>query len=95
MDYRFNQFEKGAGIVPVGYEDIKDVVYSPGEQERIWYNRKRVITGNPGQMKTRLTQLADDYNVDEIIAVTITEDFEDRLMSYKLLAGAFELKGES
>jgi luciferase family oxidoreductase group 1 len=91
MDYRFNQFEKGAGIKPVGYEDIKDVIYSPGEQERIWYNRKRVITGNPEQMEVKLTQLANDYAVDEIIAVTITEDFEDRLTSYKLLAGIFGL----
>jgi luciferase family oxidoreductase group 1 len=92
MDYRFNQFEKGAGITPIGYEDIKDVVYSPGEQERIMHNRKRVITGNPAQMKVKLTQLAADYDVDEIIAVTITEDFEDRLTSYKLLAGIFGVR---
>lgn len=89
MDYRFNQFEKGAGIVPVGYDDIKNVVYSPGELERIRYNRKRVITGNPDQMKEKISRLAADYDVDEIIPVTITEDFEDRLMSYKLLAGIF------
>jgi luciferase family oxidoreductase group 1 len=89
MDYRFNQFEKGAGIVPVGYEDIKDVVYSPGELDRIQYNRKRVITGNPDQMKEKITRLAVDYDVDEIIPVTITEDFEDRLTSYKLLAEIF------
>jgi luciferase family oxidoreductase group 1 len=89
MDHRFNQFEKGAGITPIAYDDIKDVVYSPAEQERILYNRKRVITGNPAQMKTKLTQLANDYKVDEIICVTITEDFEDRLVSYKLLAEIF------
>jgi luciferase family oxidoreductase group 1 len=92
MDYRFNQFEKGAGIIPVSYEDIKDVVYSPGEQERILYNRKRVVTGNPTQIKIELTLLAKAYDVDEIIAVTITEDFEDRLQSYRLLAKAFDLK---
>jgi luciferase family oxidoreductase group 1 len=89
MDHRFNQFEKGAGITPIAYDDIKDVVYSPAEQERILYNRKRVITGNPAQMKTKLTQLANDYKVDEIICVTITEDFEDRLVSHKLLAEIF------
>ena len=47
MDYRFNQFEKGGGLAPVAYEDIKDVVYSPAEQERILHNRKRVIAGTP------------------------------------------------
>jgi alkanesulfonate monooxygenase SsuD/methylene tetrahydromethanopterin reductase-like flavin-dependent oxidoreductase (luciferase family) len=89
MDHRFNQFEKGAGIVPIGYEDVKNVVYSQGELDRIMYNRKRVITGNPEQMKVRLTQLAADYKVDEIIAVTIAEHFEDRINSYKLLAEVF------
>jgi len=91
MDYRFNQFEKGAGLTPAGYEDIKNVIYSEAEQGRILHNRKRVITGNSEQIKIKLLQLADDYDVDEIIAVTITEDFEDRLQSYSLLARAFEL----
>lgn len=92
MDYRFNQFEKGGGLTPVGYNDIKDITYSPDEQERIKYNRQRVITGTPGQIKLKLTWLAEDYKVDEIIAVTIAEDFNDRLDSYRLLAEQFQLK---
>ncbi len=92
MDYRFNQFEKGAGIVPVGYDDVKDAVYSPAELERIQHNRRRVLTGNPAEMKEKLSALADAYDVDEIIAVTITEHFEDRLTSYKLLADVFEIE---
>ncbi|WP_428328109.1 LLM class flavin-dependent oxidoreductase [Mucilaginibacter sp.] len=86
MDYRFNQFEKGGGLTPVGYQDIKDTVYSPAEMDRIRYNRSRVVTGTPTEMKLKLKWLAEDYKVDEIIAVTITEDFEDRLNSYRLLA---------
>jgi luciferase family oxidoreductase group 1 len=89
MDYRFNQFEKGGGLTPVNYDDIKDVTYTPAEQDRINYNRQRVITGKPAEMKIKLTRLAADYDVDEIIAVTITEDFEDRLKSYQLLADIF------
>jgi len=95
MDYRFNQFEKGAGIKPIGYDDVKDVVYSVAEEGRIQYNRQRVIAGTPGQIKIKLSKLADDYDVDEIIAVTITEHFEDRLTSYKLLAEAFDLEGKT
>src|ERR1700748_70551 len=86
MDFRFNQFEQGKGLSPVGYEDIKDHTYTINEQERILHNRKRVITGSPQEMKKKLTRLAYEYAVDEIIAVTITESFEDRLNSYKLLA---------
>ena len=91
MDYRFNQFEKGGPLLPVAFNDIKDMVYTAEEQARIKYNRQRVITGTPGQIKLKLNWLAEDYQVDEIIAVTIAEDFNDRLLSYKLLAGVFEL----
>jgi len=94
MDFRFNQFEKGKGIVPIAYEDVKDVTYTLDEQERILYNRKRVITGTPQQMKEKLTKLAREYDIDEIIAVTITEDFDDRLESYRLLAEQFNLSPE-
>jgi luciferase family oxidoreductase group 1 len=95
MDFRFNQFEQGKGIVPIAYEDIKDVTYTINEQERIMHNRKRVITGTPSQMKEKLTKLAEEYSVDEIIAVTIAEDFYDRLESYKLLAEQFNLTSKS
>ncbi|MEO6630221.1 MAG: LLM class flavin-dependent oxidoreductase, partial [Mucilaginibacter sp.] len=64
---------------------------SQGELDRINYNRARVITGTPTEIKLKLTWLAEDYNVDEIIAVTITESFEDRLESYRLLAEQFLL----
>ena len=94
MDFRFNQFEQGKGIVPIAYDDIKDVTYTINEQERIMHNRKRVITGTPSQMKAKLTQLAAEYDVDEIIAVTITENFDDRLTSYRLLAEQFDLKSK-
>jgi luciferase family oxidoreductase group 1 len=93
MDFRFYQLEQGKGMSPVGYEDIKDVTYTINEQERIMHNRKRVITGNPREMKEKLSRLAHEYAVDEIIAITITESFEDRLNSYKLLAEQFGLKG--
>jgi len=92
MDHRFIQFEKGLGLSPFGYEEIKDTEYNIQEQDRIRYNRQRVVAGNPTMVKNRLSQLAESYGVDEIIAVTIAEDFDDRLQSYKLLADLFELK---
>lgn len=91
MDHRFLQFEKGGPIVPLSYDDVKDVEYTPTELERIRYNRYRVIAGSPTELKLKLSWLANDYEVDEIMAVTITENFEDRLESYRLLAEQFEL----
>ena len=92
MDYRFLQFEKGGPILPLTYEDIKDVTYTLPEQERIKYNRRRVIAGTPVQMKEIITRLAATYQVNEIILATIAEDFDDRLESYRLLAQQFDLQ---
>lgn len=92
MDYRFIQFEKGMGILPLGYDDVKDAEYTLPEQDRIRYNRQRVVAGTPAMVKERLSNLAESYDVDEIIAVTIAEDFNDRLQSYKLLAELFNCK---
>lgn len=91
MSHRFLQFEKGGAIVPLSYDDVKDVQYTPAEEERIRANRYRVIAGSPTELKLKLTWLANDYGVDEIMLVTITENFEDRLESYRLLAKQFEL----
>jgi alkanesulfonate monooxygenase SsuD/methylene tetrahydromethanopterin reductase-like flavin-dependent oxidoreductase (luciferase family) len=92
MDYRFIQFEKGMGILPLGYDDVKNAEYTLPEQDRIRYNRQRVVAGTPAMVKERLSNLAESYGVDEIIAVTIAEDFNDRLQSYKLLAELFNLQ---
>lgn len=92
MDHRFLQLERGMGLTPVSYNDVKDNVYTSAEQERIDHNRKRVIAGNSKQVKAQLTKLAADYNADEIIAITITEDFQDRLDSYSNLYSLFLTK---
>ncbi len=91
MDHRFLQFEKGGPITPLVYDDVKDAVYTDAEQDRIRYNRQRVVAGSPKMVTNRLTQLAESYDVDEIIAVTIAEDFNDRKRSYELLADSFWL----
>lgn len=92
MDARFLQFEKGV-ITPLSYDDVKDVVYTDAEQDRIRYNRQRVVAGSPAMVKERLSVLAESYDLDEIMAVTICEHYEDRVRSYELLAEMFELAG--
>ncbi len=91
MDHRFLQFERGSAITPIGYDDVKNETYTIAEQDRIRYNRQRVVAGTPEKVKARLTQLAADYDVNEIVVVTIAEDFDDRMESYRLLAKLFEL----
>jgi luciferase family oxidoreductase group 1 len=91
MDVQMLKIEKGLreGIVP--YDEIKDYQFSEEEQARVTYNRQRMISGTPEQVKPKLEKLTEDYGVDEIVAVTITHDFADRLRSYELLAEMFDL----
>ncbi len=86
MGHRFLQLEKGRGIGSFTYQDIKDVEYDYAELERINANKARMIYGTPEVLKEKLTLLAAGYGVDEIMAVTITENFGDRLESYRLLS---------
>jgi luciferase family oxidoreductase group 1 len=48
--------------------------------------RARVVAGGPRTVATALGRLAERYEVDEVLAVTVTHDYEARLRSYRLLA---------
>ena len=49
--------------------------------------------GSPTTVRAALEQHAANYEVDEIMAVTICYDFEARKRSYALLAEEFGLVG--
>lgn len=49
-----------------------------------------MVIGTRGQVKKQLLKLAEAYGTEEIMAVTITHDFQDKLTSYRLLAEAFQ-----
>jgi luciferase family oxidoreductase group 1 len=46
----------------------------------------RVVVGDPPTVAEALRRLAGRYGVDEVLAVTVTHDYEARLRSYRLLA---------
>jgi luciferase family oxidoreductase group 1 len=69
--------------------------YSASELTRIAYNRRRQVVGRPAQVRERLIALTHDYDVDELVVVSICFDFAARMRSYELLAEAFELPRRS
>ncbi|MGF2617523.1 LLM class flavin-dependent oxidoreductase [Rossellomorea vietnamensis] len=62
--------------------------YSSFEKARIKENRKRMVVGSPEKVKKQLLKLSEQYQTDEIMLVTITYDFEDKLKSFDLVADA-------
>lgn len=92
MDYQLLQLERGNLTGIRKYSDIRDLEISEAEMHRIRMNRNRMISGTPDIVKQKLTALADEYKVDELMVVTITHDFSDRLRSYELLSQVFNLQ---
>ncbi|MCZ6701980.1 MAG: hypothetical protein O6940_02940, partial [Ignavibacteria bacterium] len=76
------------------YEEAVKTVYSPQEEMVLAFRRKGTIIGNMDKVKSDLEKLAKKLAVDEFTIVTITDRFEDRLRSYRLLAKAFNLRKE-
>lgn len=89
MDWQLVNIGKGISNGFPSYDDIRSSVYSEAEQQMIQYNRQRMIVGTPEVVKNKLTTLAKEYGVNEIVIATITFDFADRLRSYELLAEIF------
>jgi len=91
MDYRLYNFERGRFDEIPSYALAKEHVYTEAEWQRVLFNRQRMAVGSPEQIRQRLTALAEEAGVDEIVISTFTEHFEDRLRSYELLARTFGL----
>jgi len=90
-DYTLLQFEKGNFREMNRYEDIKDYVFSESELERIQYNRGRIVSGTPEQVRDQLISLSAEMGVDEIMITTMTHSQKDRIRSFELIAEVFGL----
>ncbi len=81
--------KQGNAQVP-SVEEAEQYPYSAQELAFLRNKFQRTAIGNPEQVKEQLFQLAEEFNADEIMTVTITYDFAARLRSYELLAEMFE-----
>lgn len=89
MDIQMLMADKGMPEGISSYEEVKQYPLSEADEHRISLNEKRIIWGTPGSVKSQLLDIAEEYDTDEVIAVTITHAFSDRLRSYELLAQQF------
>jgi luciferase family oxidoreductase group 1 len=86
MDYRLLSFEKGDYNKVYDYEDIRNYQYTGAEKERLPFHRNRYIAGTPDIIKEKFTELAENFDTDEIVVATFADKKEDRLRSYELMA---------
>lgn len=85
--------EGGRGPVPSPREasaTARDL--DPVTRARMAQDRGRVVVGDPGRVRDEVLSLAGDFDVDEVLVVTVCHDQAARRRSYELLARAFELE---
>lgn len=77
----------GAGFSGIGtIEEAENYSYGAQELQFIAQRSRLDAIGTPEQVKAQLEALQAQFDVDEIMTVTITYDFDDRIRSYELLA---------
>jgi alkanesulfonate monooxygenase SsuD/methylene tetrahydromethanopterin reductase-like flavin-dependent oxidoreductase (luciferase family) len=73
------------------HEEARGYPYTEADRRRIAFHGRRLVLGTPDTVRARLLELQDLYQADELMAITITGDYDSRLRSYELLAEALNL----
>lgn len=89
----FAHFLAGDPIPVPPIDPALDFVANHPESLASVAKRRRAIIGAPNLVRDQLSALADEYQADELMIVTITYDHEARRRSYELLAEAFARSG--
>ena len=86
------RFRQGRSAQFPSVEEATNYPYTAEDREIIRYNRQRTFIGSPETVRARITELAGQAGVDEIMITTMMHDHADRRRSYELLAKAFSLR---
>jgi luciferase family oxidoreductase group 1 len=78
------------GPVPTIDEALHEL--GPTAEQRPRDTERRLVIGNPDEVRVELTELAESYGVDELIVLTIVHEHAARVRSYELLAETFDLQ---
>jgi luciferase family oxidoreductase group 1 len=73
-------------------EEAASHPFSEEQIERMYTKRSRQIIGTPAEVKAEIDELVDATEADEVVILTITPSFEDRVRSYELIAREYSLK---
>jgi luciferase family oxidoreductase group 1 len=82
-------FEQGIRRPLVSPEEAAAYPYTEAERATIESLRRKAFVGTADQVGTRLSELAQRLELDELVVVTWTHDPAPRHRSYELLAAAF------
>lgn len=85
MAFLLVQNEYGATAGVPTFEEVQSVQLEKEHRMRLQHYLQQIIYGTASETMDRLTELADLYNVEELMIITVTADYADRSASYSLL----------
>ncbi|MDQ0220616.1 LLM class flavin-dependent oxidoreductase [Peribacillus cavernae] len=81
------QQENGEGNKGVpSLQSAKQYSFSDKEKAMLNDSKKKMVIGNPAEVKQRLFELQELYHADEMMILTITPTYLDRIRSYQFIA---------
>lgn len=83
--------DHGVNAPVPNHDEARAYPYTEADRRRLAHHRRRVVLGTPERVRKQLLALQEAFQADELMAITITGDYETRLESYELLAEAFGL----
>ena len=89
IDLRRLNMDYGVNAPVPTTDEARAYPYTDSDRRRIAHHRRRVVLGTPATVRERLLELREQFQADELMAITITGDYGSRLQSYELLAGVF------
>jgi luciferase family oxidoreductase group 1 len=86
MRLRREQGRPEGGVPSI--EEAESTDFSAPERDYLEYQRGRALEGSPQRVREGLLALAAEYEADELMVVTVTHDYRDRMRSYELVGEA-------
>ena len=91
VDLRRLNMDYGVNAPVPTLEEAERYPYTDADRQRVAHHRRRVVLGTPAVVRQRLLEIQAEFQADELMVITITGDYDTRLRSYELVAGAFGL----
>ena len=76
-------------------EEAAAFAYTPADRARLEEIKTYSVVGTPAQVKERLIGMAERFEVEEIVVLSISHDFSVRVRSYELVAEALGLEARA
>lgn len=74
-------------------QEVENFEWTEEDVAKMERRKAKMIIGNPEEVMEKLHQLADEYNANEMMIVTITHEPETKFTSYELIANAMQKNG--